>query len=63
MKQVNDDPTYYATRPLENIVVSLDQEIRIKFTYPGGFIDYAEFLPMSFRFKKDGPGTYIIEAD
>lgn len=51
----------YATRPNGDTLETLDQDIRIKFTYPDGSVDHANLPSRSFIFKKSGANSYEID--
>ncbi len=40
---------------------TLNQQMRIKFTYPGGVVDYAILPSVNFTFSKSDDGSYQID--
>lgn len=61
-KMYNDENgAGYATRPNGDTLQTLDQDIRIKFTYPDGSVDYANLPSRSFIYKKSGASSYEVD--
>ena len=54
------DRVSYAGMPNGALLQRPKQEMRIKFVYPGGFVDYAYLPYKNFTFSKSGTSSYKI---